>query len=112
MPSTINTCFGWVLFGKTKGSDAVNVANLMLEQDVLKELTGPRYSYAAGLTTDKKKDLQYVHVYSLNQVSLLCTALDFLYLLVVHTAQARMQLRDLGGGSSALKVELIILPCI
>ena len=39
-PSAINTSFGWVLFGKIQGSDVVHVANLTLEQDVLRELTG------------------------------------------------------------------------
>ena len=35
-PSVINNCFGWVLFGKTKGNNVVDAANLTLEQDVLK----------------------------------------------------------------------------
>ena len=34
-PSAINTCFGWMLFGKIQGSDVVDVANLILEQDIL-----------------------------------------------------------------------------
>ena len=60
MPSTINTCFGWVLFGKIEGNDVVDVANLTLEQNVLRELTGSRHTYAAALTADKKKDLRYL----------------------------------------------------
>ena len=59
-PSEINTCFGWVLFGKIQGSDVVNVANLTLEQDMLKDMTGSRRSYAAVLTADKKRDLCYL----------------------------------------------------
>ena len=34
-PSAINTCLGWVLFGKIQDSDVVNVANYTLEQDEL-----------------------------------------------------------------------------
>ena len=59
-PSAINTCFGWVLFGKIGGGDVVDVANLTLEQDVYIDLTGSRRSYAAVLTADKNKDLRYV----------------------------------------------------
>ena len=32
-PSAINTCLGWVLFGKINDSDVVDVANHTLEQD-------------------------------------------------------------------------------
>ena len=38
-PSTLNTCFGWVLFGKIGDSDVVDVANHTLEEDVLKDIT-------------------------------------------------------------------------
>ena len=48
-PSTINTGLGWVLFGKIEGSDVVDMVNLIVEQDVLKELTGSRRSYVALL---------------------------------------------------------------
>ena len=54
MPSAINTCFGWVLFGKNQVSDVVDVANLTLERDVLKVMTGLTRSYAADLSADKK----------------------------------------------------------
>ena len=57
-PSEINTCFGWVLFGKN--SHVVDVANLNLEQEAWRELTGLRCSYAAVLTTNKEKDLCYL----------------------------------------------------
>ena len=56
MPSTINTCFGWVLFCKIEGSDVVDVANFTLEQDVIRELTCSRHTYAAVLTADKNRD--------------------------------------------------------
>ena len=52
--------FGWVLFGKIKGSDVVYIANLTLEQEVLRELTGLRRSYAAVLTADKDRDFRYI----------------------------------------------------
>ena len=42
---------------KDSGSDVVDVANLTLEHDLLKHLTGLRRSYAAVLTADKKMDL-------------------------------------------------------
>ena len=60
-PSAINTCLGWVLFRKIQGSNVVDVANYTLEQDELKYmyLTGLRHSYAAVLTTDRKKDLRH-----------------------------------------------------
>ena len=49
-PSTINTWFGWVVFGKIQGSDVVEMANLTLEQDAFKHLTGSSHSYVAVLT--------------------------------------------------------------
>ena len=55
-PSAINTCLGWVLFGKIQYSDVVDVAKYSLEQDELKYLTGSGRSYAAVLTTADKKD--------------------------------------------------------
>ena len=58
-PSAINTCLGWVLFGKIQDSDVhVDVANHTLEQGELKYMTGSRRSYAAVLTADKEKDLR------------------------------------------------------
>ena len=57
IPSTINTCLGWILFGKIQDSDVVDVANYTLEQDELKYLTGSRRSYAAVVTAGKKNDL-------------------------------------------------------
>ena len=57
-PSAINTCFGWVLFGKIKGSDVVDITNLTLEQEVSRELTESRRSYAAVLIADKNRDLR------------------------------------------------------
>ena len=54
--SAINTCFGWVLFGKIEGSDVVDVDKLTLKQDALKELTRSRRFYAAVLTANKKRD--------------------------------------------------------
>ena len=59
MPSAIDTYFGWVLFGKIQGSDVVDVANLTLDLDVLRELTGSRHSYAAVLTSGKKMNLRH-----------------------------------------------------
>ena len=56
-PSAINTCLGWVLFGKIQDSDVVDVANYTLEQDESKYLTGSGRSYAAVLTANKKNDL-------------------------------------------------------
>ena len=41
----------------------VDVANLTLEQDVVRELKGSRHSCAAVLTADKKKDLRYLQMY-------------------------------------------------
>ena len=61
-PSAINTCFGWVLFGKIEGGNVVDVANHTLEQDVFRELTGARHSYAPVFTADKDRDLLYLHV--------------------------------------------------
>ena len=57
-PSAINTCLGWVLFGKINDSDVVDVANYTLEQDELKYLTGSGRSYAAVVTAGKKSDLR------------------------------------------------------
>ena len=51
---------GWVLLGKIEGNDVVDVANLTLEQDMLRELTGSRSSYAAVFTADKNRDLRYL----------------------------------------------------
>ena len=59
-PSAINTHFRWVLFGKIEGSNVVDVANLTLEQDVLRELMGLKRSYVAVLTADRKRDLRYL----------------------------------------------------
>ena len=59
-PSAINTCFGWMLFGKTECSDVVDAAKFTLEQDILRELTGSRHSYEAVLTTNKNRDLRYL----------------------------------------------------
>ena len=59
-PSAINTCFGWVLFGKIGESDVVDVANLTLEQTVYTDLTSSRRSYAAVITADRNKDLQCI----------------------------------------------------
>lgn len=61
-PFAINTFFGWSLFVKIQGtcSNVVDVANLTLEQDVLRELMGSRRAYAAVLTVNKKKDLRYL----------------------------------------------------
>ena len=56
-PSAINTCFGWVLFGKIKGSDVVDVANHTLEEDVFKDIDEFAYSYTATVMADKKKGL-------------------------------------------------------
>ena len=68
-PSTINTCFGWVLFGNILGSDVVNVVKftLRLEQDELRELSGSRRTYAAILIADEEKDLWYLHVRQRNE---------------------------------------------
>ena len=59
-PSTINTCLGWVLFGKIQDSDVVDVAIHTLEQDELKYMymTESGRSYAAVLTADKTNDLR------------------------------------------------------
>ena len=38
-PSAINTCLGWVLFGKINDSDVVDVANNTLEQEESKYFT-------------------------------------------------------------------------
>ena len=58
-PSALNTCVGWVLFGKIDGrSDVVDVANHTLEQLVYTDETETRRSYAAVLTTGKNKDLR------------------------------------------------------
>ena len=54
----INTCFGWVLFGKIHGrSDVVDVANHTLEQLVCIIESGASRSYAALLTAGKNQDL-------------------------------------------------------
>ena len=59
-PSTINTCFGWVLLGKIQCSDVVDMANMTLEQEVMKDLTGLRRFYVALLTAAKNMDLWYL----------------------------------------------------
>ena len=51
-PSAINTCFGWVLFGKIKSNDVVDVANLTLERSILKDIAGLTYYYVAVLSAD------------------------------------------------------------
>ena len=58
-PSVINTCLGWVLFGKMQDRDVVDVANHTLEQNELKYVTGSRRSYVAAVTADKKNDLRH-----------------------------------------------------
>ena len=58
-PSAINTCFGWVLFGKINNSDVVDVANNTLEQDESKYFTGSGRSYAAVVAAGKKNDLRH-----------------------------------------------------
>lgn len=58
-PSTINNCTGCVLYGQIQGSDVVEVANLTREQDVCRELTGSRHSYAVVFTVSRKRDLLY-----------------------------------------------------
>ena len=55
-PSAINTSFGWVLFGKIKGSDIVDVANHTLEEDVLKDIDEFAFSYMG--IVNKKKDFR------------------------------------------------------
>ena len=57
MPSAINTCFGWVLFGKNQVSDVVDVANLTLERDVLKDMIGLTRSYRLTLVQMRKGPL-------------------------------------------------------
>ena len=57
-PSAINTCFGWVIFGKINGSDVVDVANHTLEPAVFTDLTESRHTYASILTTGRKEDLR------------------------------------------------------
>ena len=54
---------GWTLsptIGKIQGRDVVDVANMTLEQDVLKELTGSRCSYVAVLSDYKNRYLRYL----------------------------------------------------
>ena len=58
MPSALNTCFGWVLFGKIGRTDVVNMANHTLEQLVLLDERETRHSYAAVLTAGKNKALR------------------------------------------------------
>ena len=57
-PSAINTCLGWVLFGKINDSDVVDVANNTLEQEESKYFTGSGRSYAAVVAAGKKNDLR------------------------------------------------------
>ena len=57
-PSALNTCFGWVLFGKIGRSDVVDVANHTMEQLVCTNVSETRRSYAAVLTADKNSDLR------------------------------------------------------
>ena len=57
-PSAINTCLGWVLFGKINDSDVVDVANNTLEQEESKYFTGSGRSYAAVVRAGKKNDLR------------------------------------------------------
>ena len=58
-PSAINTCLGWVLFGKINDSDIVDVANSTLEQEESKYFTGSGRSYAAVVTAGKENDLRH-----------------------------------------------------
>ena len=44
--------------GKIGGSDVADVANFTVEQDVIRDLTGTRRSYAAVLTADKNRNLR------------------------------------------------------
>ena len=57
-PSALNTCFGWVLFGKIGQTDVVDVANHTMEQLVYTDERETRRSYAAVLTAGKKNDLR------------------------------------------------------
>ena len=60
-PSALNTCFGWVLFGKINGrNDVVDVANHTLEQLVYTDESERRRSYAAVLTAGKNEDLRFL----------------------------------------------------
>ena len=56
-PSALNTCFGWVLFGKIE-RDVVDVANHTVEQLVCIDVSERRRSYAAVLIAGKNKDLR------------------------------------------------------
>ena len=57
-PSALNTCCGWVLFGKIGRSDVVDVAKYTLQQLVCTDASKTRRSYSAALTTDKNKDFR------------------------------------------------------
>ena len=46
----INTCFGWVLFGKIEGSDVVDVANFTLEQLGCNESVDGNETFLCGCT--------------------------------------------------------------
>ena len=47
-------------FGKIEDSDVVDMANMTLQEDLMRELTGLRCSYAAVLIASKKMDLGYL----------------------------------------------------
>ena len=58
-PSTISTCIGWVLFGKIQGNDVIDITNLTLECELLKDIAVLTRSYTSILTAEKKKDVCY-----------------------------------------------------
>ena len=62
-PSALNTCFGWVVFGKVFGSDrdVVEEANLTMERQVYieeKDIVDTRHCFMSMVTTDKDYDFR------------------------------------------------------
>ena len=49
-----------MLIKKVQVSDFVDVTNMTLEQDMLRELVGLKCSYVAVVTDDNKKELWYL----------------------------------------------------
>ena len=53
-PSAINTASGWVPFGKIQGNNVVDIANLTLEHEILKDIAGFTQTYTATLAKKEK----------------------------------------------------------
>ena len=60
-PFAINTCFGWVLFGKIQGNHVVDITNLTHEHEMLKNTAGLTRCYAVVLMLLMRKRTTTTH---------------------------------------------------